>query len=58
MSIGSKHQVMACGACAVIIDEQGEMTTSVDSLVNGIKRLFGKGGRSNAVHHAAAVSRL
>lgn len=41
----NKYQFMSCGASAVIVDENGQMTTSVDTLVNGVKRLFGKRSR-------------
>ena len=57
MSTTSKHQVMACGACAVVVDEQGEVTTSIDNLVNGVKRLFGKGGRPKSVRHSGRQER-
>jgi hypothetical protein len=30
--------MMACG-CAVIIEQDGKITTSVDTLISGIKRL-------------------
>lgn len=37
-----KHQVMACGACSIVVDEDGRMTTSIDKLVAGIKRLVSR----------------
>ena len=40
-----KNQVMTCGACAVIVDESGQTVTSIDSLVNGMKRLASRFGR-------------
>jgi len=40
-----KHQVMACGACAVTFDESGQATTSVDILVTAIKHLFVRSAR-------------
>ena len=51
MRTNEKHQVMTCGACAVFVDEQGEVTTSIDHMVSGVKRLFGKNGRRGAVTH-------
>ena len=38
-------RVMTCGACAISIDANGEATTSIDVLVNGVKRLFAKANR-------------
>ena len=40
-----KNQVMTCGACAVIVDGSGQTTTSIDSLVNGMKRLASRFSR-------------
>ena len=37
-----KNQVMSCGACAIIVGESGQTTTSIDSLVNGVKRFKSK----------------
>lgn len=37
-----KNQVMTCGACAIIVGESGQTTTSIDSLVNGVKRFTSK----------------
>lgn len=45
MSKKNAHQVIACGACAVIVDERGYTTTSVDVVANGLKRLFSKSVR-------------
>ena len=58
MGRSSKGQVLTCGACAVIVDESGEMTTSIDSMVNGVKRLFGRSGRRGIARHTAAVARF
>lgn len=41
----NKVHVMTCGASAVVIDENGTVTTSVDTLVNGVKKLFTKNAR-------------
>ena len=38
----NNNQVLACGACAVIVDEQGTKETSVDVLADAVKRLFSK----------------
>ena len=43
-----KTEFLACGACAIIVDEDGQMTTSVDLLVNGVKRLIGRARRTTA----------
>ena len=48
--------VMACG-CAVVIEEDGKVTTSVDMLVNGLQHLFSRkvsrqGQRRPATVHA------
>ena len=40
-----KTQVMTCGACAVIVNEGGQTTTSIDTLVNGVKHLASKFSR-------------
>ena len=40
-----KTQVMTCGACAVIVNENGQATTSIDALVNGVKHLASKFSR-------------
>ena len=40
-----KNQVMSCGACAIIVGESGQTTTSIDSLVNGVKRFTSKFSR-------------
>ena len=37
-----KGQVLTCGAGAVIMEETGQVTTSIDLLVNGAKRLVAK----------------
>ena len=55
MSTNSKHQVMTCGACAVVVDEYGETTTSIDHMVNGVKRLFARDGRRNATRGEVAA---
>ena len=49
------NQVMVCGACAVMMDENAHTTTSIDVLANGVKRLFSKGGRHNA---SASTARM
>ena len=36
------NQVLTCGACAVVVDEQGTKETSVDVLADAVKRLFSK----------------
>ena len=41
----NKVHVMTCGASAVIVDEDGMATTSVDMLVNGVKKLLSRNGR-------------
>lgn len=37
-----KTQVMTCGACAVTVNGNGQATTSIDALVNGVKHLASK----------------
>lgn len=49
------NQVIACGACAVIVEETGETTTSVDMLIGGIKHLFAKTKRQETSRRAAAA---
>ena len=46
--------VIACGACAVVIDEIGETTTSIDQLMNGVKHLFSR--RTNRGYSRRAVA--
>ena len=42
----SNGNVLVCGACAVTMSENSESTTSIDLLVNGVKKLFSrKNGR-------------
>ena len=41
----TNNQVMTCGACGIIVSESGQTSTSIDSLVNGVKRLTSKLGR-------------
>ena len=57
MSTNSKHQVMTCGACAVVVDEYGETTTSIDHMVNGVTRPFARDGRRSAPRRAVATKR-
>lgn len=54
----SKSQVMSCGACAVVMNEDGEMTTSIDALVNGIKRAFSRAHRSKSAHEPMVIVRI
>ncbi|MBO4365208.1 MAG: hypothetical protein J5804_02815 [Eggerthellaceae bacterium] len=51
--MNNKTQVLTCGACAVIVSENGQMTTSVDMLVNGAKHIASMFGRQNS-HRIAA----
>ena len=47
--MNKKTQVMTCGACAVVMDENGQTTTSIDLIVNDVKRiasLFNRRGSS------------
>lgn len=48
--------VMACG-CAVIAEENGKMTTSVDLLAKGISRLFASSA-SRQVQGRTASARI
>ena len=54
----NKSQIMTCGACSVIMDEDGQMTTSIDTLVGGAKRLVSKFTRRSNTSHAEAVARI
>lgn len=54
----NQNQVIACGACAVIVDENGNTTTSVDALARGIKHLFSKSARSDSASFKPAAARL
>ena len=47
----NKSQIMTCGACSVIMDEDGQMTTSIDTLVGGAKRLVSKFSRRGNTRH-------
>jgi len=38
----NSNQVLACGACAVMVGENGTKETSVDVLAGAVKRLFSK----------------
>ena len=46
--------MMACG-CAVIIEQDGKMVTSVDSLINAIKRLSNRSERRQARSRTATA---
>ena len=46
--------VMACG-CAVIAEENGKMTTSVDLLAKGVSRLFARSNSRQAQNRAAVA---
>ena len=48
--------VIACGACAVVLDENGEMTTSIDHLMNGVKHLVAKRSNRSSLRHAVAMT--
>lgn len=54
----NKNQVMTCGACTVVVDENGQMTTSVGMLVGGMKRLGSMLGRRSSSRRAAATARI
>ena len=51
-------QVIACGASAVIVDENGNTTASVDMLINAIKRLFSKSARREGASLKPATAHL
>ena len=51
--MNNKTQVMACGACAVVMNENGQVTTSVDMLVSGVKNIASKFSRQGSSRRAA-----
>ena len=54
----SKTQVMTCGACAVSMDENGQMTTSIDMLVDGVKRFASKFNRRSSSRNATVSAHI
>lgn len=58
MSTRNNNQVITCGACAVTMNESGEMITSIDLMVKGAKRLFSKTGRRNASSRTTVAAQL
>ena len=52
--MNKKSQVMTCGACAVVMDENGQMTTSIDLIVNDVKRVASWFGRRSSSRRAVA----
>ena len=54
----SNHQVMACGACAFVVDESGEMTTSIDHFIKSVKRLFVRSESVKSAESTTAPARL
>ena len=53
--MSSKSQVMSCGACAVVMNEDGETSTSIDMLVNGVKRFFASTRHAKSAPESAAA---
>ena len=51
-------QVIACGACAVIVDEAGSTMTSVDMLAHAVRHLFSKSSRSDSANFKPAAARM
>ena len=49
-----KNTTMACG-CAVVIDENGKMVTSIDMLAKGASRLFARANSRQVQNRVAAV---
>ena len=54
----NKTQYMACGACAVSFDENGQTLTSVDVLASDMKRLMAKIGRRSSTLRASSVAHV
>ena len=53
----NKHMnYLVCGACAVAVDENGNTTTSIDMLVNSMKRLSAKREMRTVASPAYAAS--
>ena len=53
----NKNHVLTCGACAVVVDENGNTTTSIDMLAGGVKRIISKFNRHGASRRAIASAR-
>ena len=51
-------QVIACGASAVIVDENGNTIASIDMLINAMKRLFSKSARREGTSLKPATAHL
>ncbi len=55
--MSNKNHVLTCGACAVVVDENGNTTTSIDLLASGVKRIISKINRHEASRRAIASAR-
>jgi hypothetical protein len=55
---GSKNQVMTCGACAVMMNEDGQTTTSIDALVSGVKHIASRFSRNGSTRRSAVATRI
>lgn len=53
--MSKRTQVMTCGACAVVVDENGQMTTSIDMIVNDVKRIASWFNRRTASRRTATA---
>lgn len=42
------RQFMACGACGVVVDGNGVVTSSFDQMTAGVRRVFKALGRSRS----------
>ncbi len=51
-------QVIACGASAVIVDENGNTISSIDMLINAMKRLLSKSDRREGASLKPATAHL
>ena len=52
--MNDRNIYLACGAASISIDENGQMTTSVDAFVNGVRRLLARRGRAASAKRVAA----
>ena len=55
--MSSKNHVLTCGACTVVVDENGNTTTSVDLLAGGIKRIASRFNHRAASRRKPATAR-